>query len=185
MFSLIGIGVLFFHFIMVIIYVYNDSGPSSRFLHYNQKYVVPAFHQKWPLFAPNPANYNCILNGRYYENGQWSDWIYTDSLREKHYKIKHLESTLASDLTNTINSSSGIFYIIIDEKPIPQFDKLEKTYPYNEVYFYLQRYFSQYHSNKIDSIQVRLNYTFAPDFYTKEIQEPIALELNAKSTHAK
>lgn len=178
-FAAIGLFLLGFHFFMVLIYVYKDQGVTNNFLYYNQKYMVPAFHQKWPLFAPDPANYDCQLKGRYWANNQWSKWLTTDKVRSEHYKIKHLEATLTSDFTKVIYSKKGMYQV--DGKM--RFDRLEKNFFYLETYYYMNQYFRKYYAVEPDSIQVRLDYTFPPDFFTGEIQDSIQLELNAIPTH--
>jgi len=177
--AVVGLLFLFFHFTMVLVYVYNASGGGSTFLYYNQKYMVPVFHQKWPLFAPDPVNYDCQMWGRYYANDRWSEWLTTDRVRAEHYKIKHLEATLSTDFTKVIYSNEGIYQVDGN----PQFDRLERNFFYLETYFYFNQYFKKYYQVAPDSIQVRMDYTFPADFFTGEIQDPIQLELNSISTH--
>lgn len=176
-----GILFLIFHFSMILVYVYNDSGGTNDFLYNNQKYIVPAFHQKWPLFAPDPANYDCQLRGRYYTSNEWSDWLFTERVRNKHYKIKHLEATLTADFTKVIYSNSGIYYVNAE----PQFDRLERNFFYLETYYYMNQYFKKYYHVQPDSIQVRLDYAFPADFFTGEIQDSIQLVLNPIATYGK
>ena len=179
LFTAIGLLFLVFHFIMVLVYVHNKRGVTNSFFYYNQAYMVPVFHQKWPLFAPDPANYDCQLKGRYFSNNEWSDWLTTDKIRQEHYKIKHLEATLTADFTKVIYSNRGLYKVDGNQ----QFDRLEKSFFYLETYYYMNQYFRKYYGVNPDSIQVRLDYAFPADFFTGEIQDSIRLELNAISTH--
>ena len=169
----LGLLFLVFHFVMVLVYVHHEA-PSNTFLHLNEQYIVPAFHQKWPLFAPDPADYDCHLQGRYYANGKWGSWENTNAIREKHFKIKHLEATLTTDFTKAVYSNSGLYYV--DDEP--QFDRLEKNFFFHEVYYYMYQYFKQFKGVEPDSIQVRLDYSFPEDFHTGKTPEPIRLELS-------
>lgn len=165
---------------MILIYVHNNQGASTKLLHVNQQYIIPVFHQKWPLFAPDVPNYNSVLRGRYFSNGSWSDWVRTQGLGNGHYKISHLEATLARDLSDAINSkSSGVYYV--DQKP--QFDILKKGFPYVETYFYFNQYFHQYLGVKPDSVQICLDFSFTPNINSGMKDDPIRFKLNALSTH--
>ncbi len=180
-FTLFGLGYLVFHFIMVLVYVYNEDGGANTFLYFNQKYMVPVFHQKWALFAPDPLAYDCELTGRYFSGGVWSDWHNTEKLREKHFKIPQMEATLTAELTGTNTSPRGVYYV--DGKP--EFDRIEKTFAYQQIYFYMYRFFQDQMQVTPDSIQIKLNYTYPPNFYTGEVKAAESFEFNAISTHEK
>lgn len=139
------------------------------------------FHQKWPLFAPDPAGYDCTLLGRYYTNNQWSHWKTTDLMTQEHFKLQHLEATLTADLTGLVYSNQGVYYV----DSIPQFDRLERGFFYVQSYYYMNQYFKQYHGVVSDSIQLRLDYAFPPDFYSGQIQDSIQFTLNAVPTYGK
>lgn len=63
-------GILFFHFIFILIYASPVKSINSKLVGYSQKYVYPYFHQSWSLFVPTPTTNN-ILFVKTKSNPKW------------------------------------------------------------------------------------------------------------------
>lgn len=65
---------LFFHFFLIVTFIFSSFYPDSTAKKVSSQYVVPFFEQKWNMFAPCPIISNRFKFRYIYENDT-SDWI--------------------------------------------------------------------------------------------------------------
>ena len=161
-----------FHFLMTLAYTVPGIPVPGFIISLSVDYCAPMFHQGWSLFAPNVQDYQCELYYRYPDEGKWSDWQGHDAIDEisDHRRVGYIVNKLSLKLQNAMtNDTYGLYYV--DEEA--QYDRVVESIDYSRAIYYAAKHHEYISSEKIDSVQIRLNYSFTPDMYTGEQKDSL------------
>jgi len=121
-------------------------------------YMYPSFYQGWSLFAPDVPKWHSDLEYRYYYQGQWNDWQSSSCFPggEGHPVQARIAQKLNHYLTNQLRDN--LYY----ENKIPQFDKVVTQGHYRGAVYLVRAELKKLNQENIDSLQLKLNVSYAP-----------------------
>ena len=158
--SIAGLVLISIHFLMLLFYTLPEGFVPTSLKAHSSKYVTPAFHQQWNLFAPDVEPYDFKIYTRYFDD-QWSDWEYPVEIDgvENHRLIPKITRAITHELNSAVHSKDvGIYYV----DSVPYFDKVEQSYYYYQAMRYAHRYYAWNGVEDMDSVQIKLKYWISP-----------------------
>lgn len=129
---------------------------------YATKYMYPYFYQGWKLFAPDVREYHYLIDYRYFQENQWSEFNAVhelDGIANKP-RLQKIEHKLLVHLMRDISKSVDFDNEVLDFAPVLG------SMTYGRVALYTFRRHRLAHDHEPDSMQLQLRTRYAPEFMT-------------------
>lgn len=167
-----GTFLLLLHFAFTVVYTVPGVPVPAVVHKASYRYMVPAFHQGWQLFAPDVPGYQVEFRVRHRPlQGSWGKWSGIRELQpdaRMHYAL----AKMAGPLTTALNDDKmGMYYV----DSIPQYDRVENSGAYKAVVYYFMKEHLKRKGAFPDSLQLEISYLFTPALKGDSIPENLTL----------
>ncbi len=121
--------------------------------------MYPSFYQGWSLFAPDVPKWHSDLEYRYFNDGEWAPWQSSSAFpgAVAHPVQARIAQKLNHYLTNQLREN--LYY----KNGVPQFDKVVTQGHYRGAVYLVRAELKQLNKRNIDSLQLKLNVSYAPE----------------------